>query len=92
MSPCPGYSILRPLSPLLETSLPSSSHDTDNLDPKTFLTPLHSTGHGAAEARAPVFTITPLVSLDTETEVQEADSTTFPDTCLGMGYCLTHLV
>ena len=92
MSPCPGYSILRPLSPLLESSLPSSSHDPDNLDPKTFLTPLHTAttatadpGHGAAEARAPVFTITPLVSLDTETEVQEADSTTFPDTCLGMG-------
>ena len=81
-----GYSGLRPLSPLLESPitgdpelLPSSSDD--NLDPKTFLTPLHTVQTlRSEEQRTPAFTITPLVNLDEE--CQEPDSTTF-ETCLG---------
>ena len=90
-----GYSSLRPLSPLLESSIPPNSEflpssSDDNLDPKSFLTPLNtvqsvssviqSPGQSEREQRTPVFTITPLINL--EEEHQEPDSTTF-ENCLG---------
>ena len=86
-----GYSSLRPLSPLLQSSisrdpelLPGSTDD--NLDPKSFLTPLNtvqsltSVIHTEEVQTTPAFTITPLFNLDEER--QEPDSTTL-ESCLG---------
>lgn len=73
-----GYSSsIRPLSPLLESQFLPNSTVADNLDPKSFLTPITN----SPEAAPVVFTITPLVRLDQE-EHQEPDSTTL-DCSLG---------